>query len=79
MMITPRSSRTLQDHALPDQEPCQGDDERRHADLRDDRSLRRADHGDDGEPDQDREPSRVVVRRAASCISAAVTAAMPLR
>ena len=43
MMIEPALLEHLQDHALPDQEARERDDERWHADERDDRALRGAD------------------------------------
>ena len=63
---------------MPDQQPCERHDERRNADLRDDRSLRSTDYRYDGQPDQDRDPSRVIAP-VRELHRAAVTAAMPLR
>ena len=51
----------FEDHALEDQEAGQRHDERRHADLRHDRSLTEADEGDDPERQQDRHPAGKVV------------------
>ena len=50
----------LQDHALPDEEPGQRDDERRNPHLRNERALCRSDDRDDPERDEDAEPAREV-------------------
>ena len=51
----------LQDHALPDLEARERDDERRHADQRDDRALERADRRAGGERAEDRDQAVVLV------------------
>src|SRR5207244_12980017 len=52
---TRRSSDLVQDHALPDQEAGERDDERGNADERDDRPLHATDYGADGDGGQYRE------------------------
>ena len=52
----------MQDHALPDQEARERDDERRDADLGDDRALAEADHGGEGDREGDGDDARIVVR-----------------
>ena len=55
MMIVPRCCELVQDHALPDQEAGERDDERGNADERDDRALDSADQRADCDGDQHRE------------------------
>ena len=57
-------SEYVQDHALPDEQSGERDDERRHAHERDERSLGAADRGSAEDCDRDRDQTREVVPRA---------------
>ena len=62
--IVPPFAEDLQEHALPEEEPGERDDERGQADPRDDRALEDADPGAGEQRGGDRGPPRPAVRRA---------------